>query len=77
MGYLAVLGISGPQLPKKEPQNTYIVLGQSLLPFKNPQTPKLGYSFALSEHAGRASTYDSPYMNHLFKCLFLLLDIMS
>lgn len=76
-GYLAVPGISEPQLPRKELQNTYAVLGQSLLPFKNPQTPKLGYSFALSEHAGCASMYESPNMNHLFKYLFPLLDTMS
>ena len=74
---LAVLGISEPQLPWKEPKNASIVLGQSLLPFKNPQTPKSVPSFVFSEYAGLASAYHSPYMNYLFTCLFPLLDTMS
>lgn len=74
---LAVLGVSEPQLPWKEPQNAFTVLGQALLLFRKPQTLRLGLSSALSEHVGLASTYHSPYLNYLSMCLFPLLDTTS
>lgn len=74
---LAVLGVSEPQLPWKEPQNAFTVLGQALLLFRKPQTLRLGLSSALSEHVGLASTYHSPYLNYLSMCLFPLPDTTS
>ena len=56
---LAVLGISEPQLPWKEPKNASIFQGQSLQPFRNPQCLQLVPSSVLSEHAGLASAYHS------------------
>lgn len=39
---LAVLGISEPQLPWKEPKNASIFQGQSLQPFKKCPAPPIG-----------------------------------